>query len=146
MYDNHPNNPISWLPADFSWQLILFLVGAAFIFYLVSLFLRKLLGIEKRNLMSPGYVNERHEKVEFRLGIIAAVLVAAVTIGSGFKSLNPIYAGLFFGLLITMYRAYMEKKYAENPNEYLYTLLEFTIGILLMLSLASFMFPEIPLY
>lgn len=91
-------------------------------------------------------MNEKHEKVEFRLGIIGTVLVAAVTIGSGIESLNPIYAGLVLGLLITLYRAYMEKKYAENPNEYLYTLLEFTIGILLMLSLASYMFPDIPLF
>ena len=146
MYDNHPNNPISWLPSDFSWKLIIFLVVAVIIFFLVNLFLRKLLGIEKRNLLSPGYVNERHEKVEYRLGIIAAVLVAVVTISGDFKSIYPFYATLAAGLLITLYRAYMEKKYSENPKEHLFTLLEFTIAILLVLSLASFMFPDIPLF
>lgn len=146
MYDNHPNNPISWLPSDFSWNLILFLVGSAIIIFLVNMFLRKLLGVEKRALLNPYYVNERHEKVEFRLSIIAAVLVWIVTIESSFKSLNPIYASLILGLLITLYRAYMEKKYGENPNEYRYTLLGFAIGILLVLSLASFMFPDVPLF
>lgn len=146
MYDNHPNNPISWMPADFSWKLILFLVGSAIIFFLVNLFLRKLLGMKKRTLLNPHYVNERHEKVEFRLSIIGAVLVGAVTIGSDFRSLNPVYASLVLGILITLYRAYMEKKYAENPNEYRFTLLEFSIGILLVLSLGSFLFPDMPLY
>ncbi|WP_422124595.1 DUF4181 domain-containing protein [Planococcus sp. X10-3] len=146
MYDNHPNNPLSWLPSDFSWKLILFLVVAAIILFLVNLLLRKLLNVEKRSFLSPGFVNDRHEKVEFRLGIIAAVLVAVVTINSGFRGLYPLYATLAAGLLITLYRAYMEKKYAENPNQYLFTLLDFTIAVVLVLSLGSFLYPDIPLF
>ncbi|HSJ39259.1 MAG TPA: DUF4181 domain-containing protein [Planococcus sp. (in: firmicutes)] len=121
-------------------------MGAAIIIFLVNLFLRKLFDVEKRTFIKPGYVNERHEKVEYRLGIIAAILVGAVTIGSGMKSLNPVYATLAMGFLITLYRAYMEKKYAENQNEHMYTLLEFTLILLLVLSLGRFIFPDMPLF
>lgn len=146
MYDNYPNNSFSWIPSDFGLKFAVFLVGTALIIFLVNLFLQKILDVEKRKFMKPVYVNERHKKVEYRLGIIAGLGAMAVAMGSGMNSLSAVHAPLAAGFLVTVYRAYMEKKYAENPNEHIYTLLEFVLIVLLVVSLGTFLFPEIPLY
>lgn len=146
MYDDYPSNNFSWMPNDFGWKFTMFLVGAALIIFLVNLFLQKILDVEKRKFMKPVYVNERHKKVEYRLGVIAGLGAMAVAMGSGLNSLSAVHAPLAAGFLVTVYRAYMEKRYAENPNEHLYTLLEFTLIVLLILSLGSFLFPDMPLY
>lgn len=146
MYDNYPNNSFSWLPSDFGLKFALFLVGAAIIIFLVNLFLWKTLKVEKRKFMNPVYVNERHKKVEYRLGLIVGVGAIVVSLANGMNSLTALYTPLAAAFTVTMYRAYMEKKYAENPNEHIYTLLEFVLIVLLVVSLGTFLFPEIPLY
>lgn len=147
MFDDHPDYSRSWLPMDFEWKFVLFLLGMAAILFLVNLFLRKVLGVEKRSFFKANYVNARHEKVEFYLNIAGAVgMVAAFIYGYEHGALYPIYASVIVALIVTLYRAYMERKYAENPREYLFTLLEFPLIILFILSLGSFLFPHIPLF
>lgn len=147
MYDDHPDYSRSWLPMDFEWKFVLFLLGMVAILFLVNLFLRKVLGVEKRSLMKASYVNDRHKKFEFYIGIAGAIGVGAAAIyGYGKSGLYPIYATVIVALISTLYRAYMERKYAENPREYIFTLLEFPLIILFILSLGSFLFPEIPLF
>lgn len=147
MYDNHPNNPISWLPMDFDWKFVSFLLGMVAILFLVNLFLRNVLGVEKRSFFKANYVNARHEKVDFYLNIAGTVgMVAAFIYGYEHGALYPIYASVIVALIATLYKAYMEKKYAENPREYVFTLLEFPLIILLIFSFANFMFPDTPLF
>lgn len=117
------------------------------ILFLVNLFLKKVLGVEKRNIFKANYVNARHKKVEFYLDIVGTVgMVAALIYGYEHGALYPIYASVVAALIVTLYKAYMERKYAENPREYIFTLLEFPLIILLILSFAGFMFPDIPLF
>lgn len=147
MYETYKNYAGPLMPENVGLKIMLFFVGMFLILFLVNLFLRKTMGVEKRNFLKANYVNDRHKKVEFYLGIAGAVGVAAAAIyGYGKSGLYPIYASVIFALISTLYRAYMEKKYAENPREFLFTLLEFPIIILLILSLVSFLFPEMPLF
>ncbi|PKH12041.1 MULTISPECIES: DUF4181 domain-containing protein [Planomicrobium] len=147
MFDDHPDYSRTWLPLDFEWKFVLFLLGMVAILFLVNLFLKKVLGVEKRNIFKANYVNARHEKVEFYLNIAGTVgMVAALIYGYEHGALYPIYASVVAALIVTLYKAYMERKYAENPREYIFTLLEFPLIILLILSFAGFMFPDIPLF
>lgn len=147
MFDEHPDYSRTWLPMDFDWKFVLFLLGMFAILYLVNLFLSKVLGVEKRNIFKANYVNARHEKVEFYLNIAGTGgLVAALFYGYEHGALYPIYVSVIVAFVVTIYRAYMERKYAENPKEYIFTLLEFPLIILLILSFAAFLFPEIPLF
>lgn len=146
--DETYNSYIASQTPDYSGlKLILFIGGMFVILFLVNLFLRKVLGIEKRNFLKAHYVNDRHKKVDFYLNMAGIVgVLAAAAYGYGKSGLYPIYATLVVALIVTMYRVYMEKKYAEHPKEYLFTLLEFPLMILFILSLGSFLFPEFPLY
>lgn len=47
---------------DLGVKLILFIGGMFVILFLVNLFLRKVLGIEKRHFLKANYVNDRHKK------------------------------------------------------------------------------------
>ncbi|WP_033540995.1 DUF4181 domain-containing protein [Planococcus sp. CAU13] len=128
-------------------KLIIFIAGMFVILFLVNLILRKLLGVEKRHFLKANYVNDRHKKTEFYLGIAGAVAVAAAAIyGYGRSGLYPVYATAIFALIGTVYRAYMERKHAENSREYLFTLFEFPLVILFTLSLGSFLFPDFSLF
>ena len=144
MYNNYTD---SLQPDNFGLKMLLFIGGMFVILVLVNLFLRKVLGVEKRNIFKAQYVNDRHKKMEFYLSMAGLVLVVAVTIyGYGKSAMYPIYATLACLLIATLYRAYMEKKHAEEPREFLFTLLEYPLMVLLLLSWGSFLFPDIPLY
>lgn len=124
-------------------KLILFIGGMFLILFLVNLFLRKILGVKKRHFLKANYVNDRHKKVEFWLNMAGVAGVAAAAFyGYGRNGLYPVYASIFVAFIAIAYRLYMEKKYAEDPKEYLYTLFEFPIVALLIVSLASFLFPD----
>lgn len=144
MYNSYTDS----LPPDNSGlKMLLFIGGMFVILVLVNLILRKVLGIEKRKIFKAQYVNDRHRKVEFYLSMAGLVLVVAATIyGYGKSAMYPIYATLAGLLIASLYRAYMEKKHAEDPREYLFTLLEFPLIVLLLLSWGGFLFPDIPLY
>lgn len=132
---------------DLGVKLILFIGGMLVILFLVNLFLRKVLGIEKRHFLKANYVNDRHKKVEFRLNLVSAAGVAAAAFyGYGKSGLYPLYAVAIFALIGIFYRIYMEKKYAENPREYLVTLFEFPLVVLFTLSLGSFLFPDFSIF
>ncbi|QHJ69855.1 DUF4181 domain-containing protein [Planococcus halotolerans] len=147
MFDVYREYAGPLMPDDFGLKMILFIGGMVAILFLVNLFLSKVLGVEKRSLMKANHVNDRHKKVEFYIGIAGAIGVGAAAIyGYGKSGLYPIYATVMVALISTLYRAYMERKYAENPREYIFTLLEFPLIILFILSLGSFLFPEIPLF
>ena len=147
MFDIYREYAGPLIPDDFGVKMILFIGGMFAILFLVNLFLRKVIGVEKRNFLKASYVNDRHRKIEIYIGIAGVIGVGAAAIyGYGKTGLYPIYATVIVALISTLYRAYMERKYAENPKEYLFTLLEFPLVILFTLSLGSFLFPEIPLF
>lgn len=147
MFDVYREYAGPLIPDDFGLKMIIFIGGMFAILLLVNLFLRKVLGVEKRSFLKAGYVNDRHKKIEIYIGIAGVIGVGAAAIyGYGKSELYPIYATVIIALISTLYRVYMEKNYAENPREYLFTLLEFPLSILFILSLASFLFPDIPLF
>ncbi|MFD1031636.1 DUF4181 domain-containing protein [Metaplanococcus flavidus] len=147
MFDIYFSFASPLMPESFGWRFTLFIAGSISIIYLVDLFLRKLLGVEKRKLFKSRYVNDRHKKVDFYLRIAGAVfLVAALAYGYENGPLYPIVATIGAALMSALYQAYMEKRYAENPGDHLYTILEFPLTIIPVLILGGTLFPEIPLY
>lgn len=134
-------------PESLGWRFVIFIAGALLLTYLVDLFLRKLLGLEKRSHFKSNYVNDRHKKVAFYLRVGGAIALAPILSFSYDNGL--IYTALGFvavGLVNTLYQAYMEKRYAENPKDALYTVLEFPLTIIPLLMMAAVIFTDIPLY
>lgn len=135
------------IPESLGWRFAIFIVGALLLTYLVDLFLRKLLGLEKRSHFKSNYVNDRHKKSAFYLRVGGAIVLVPVLSFSYNNGLMYSILGIIsVGLVNMLYQAYMEKRYAENPKDALYAVLEFPLTIIPLLMMAGVLFTDIPLY
>lgn len=131
---------------EIGWRIILFLLGVGSSTFLVNLFLRKILGVERKEFFSDTRVNDVHKKWDRVLsGLSAAVVfiisLAAINYGPavGFYIL---LVSVPLGILQLLVRLGFEKKHAENPNDYLYTLLESVTGTIILITFGVSLFPD----
>lgn len=109
--------------------------------------MRRWLGVEKRKAFSHNHVNDKHKKIDWsiRLFFIAMMVIGGfinVTIipREPYLFLQPWFL-LFVLIFITeTVRAVMEKRYAKNPNAYIFTVyqLVFTLILLILLYTTDF--------
>ncbi len=128
------------------WRLVLFLLGTVSSIFLMNGFLRQILGVERRKFFSTEHVNDLHKKwdriVNIGAGIIVFILSMSL-IGYGpVISLYVVVITAVIGALQVLIRAGFEKKYAENPNDYLYTILESLTGTVILITFGVSLFPE----
>lgn len=127
--------PSFWL------KLLLLLTVFVGLITAFNVIMRKWLGVEKPKAFSHNHVNEKHEKIDWSIRIF---FIAMMVIG-GFINVDRIpqepYLLLqpWFLLLVLVFvteivRAVMERKYAKNPNAYIYTISQL-IFILVFLTL-----------
>lgn len=121
-----------------------FLIGSAVVIFLLNMLLRKMLGVGKRKRFSNNYVNEKHQRIDWtiRMVMVFAIVITAIF---AFYSIQiyMIFIFVIFGAIQETVRAVMEKKYAENPNDYLFTLIQFPLAIIVIFTLAYAAFPEV---
>ena len=145
MYENNTSIYNYMFSDNFLWELALFLILTGVAIYLISRGLSKMLGVKRNAFRNIPPVNALHHKVERTFMVLGIVCIIAIYFtfppesGSMYLVLVPIAIGFFS----EMFRAVMEKKYAENPNEYKYTVIHFPVVLGVVLWIGYTIFPEL---
>ncbi|MBC2726078.1 DUF4181 domain-containing protein [Desulfosporosinus sp.] len=125
------------------WQE-LFLLITIVLLSLVSFnaVVRKLLNVEKKNLFSSHYVNEKHKKIDWTIRIIfLVVLLIGHFVNISRDPMDWIWFFepwfLMMGLVpaTEVARAIIEYKYAENRNDYKLTISQLVFIFILFFTL-----------
>ncbi len=130
------------VPPGFWIKITIWFVGIIVSIGIFNMIMRKVLSVERRKFFSYNFVNDFHKKGEWILRIsfvIIYILIAA------FDAINQFffYAVIGFGVSLSGFRAIIEKKYAENPKDYLYTLSELGFAMVVITIISLKMFPEV---
>ncbi|EGA91327.1 hypothetical protein GPDM_00620 [Planococcus donghaensis MPA1U2] len=126
-----------------AYQIFLFALGCGSSIYLMNLFLRKILGVEKKKAKP---INDLHKKWGNRLSIGSAILIFCMSMAV--IKYGPTASLIVFGLTVVMgvaqvlLRAGFEKKHAENSNDYLFTILESVTTVMILLIFGFSLFPD----
>ncbi|MEK4803061.1 DUF4181 domain-containing protein [Oceanobacillus sp. FSL K6-0118] len=132
MYGEEPN---------FLLRFILLLAIVGFILFLFHTIMRNWLKVEKRrgNLFSNNYFNEKHKKIDWTIRIITIVIILFTYVITIMREpMDRTYPWFIIFILIgisEIVRAIMERKYAENPNEYKLTISQVIFTLILFLIL-----------
>lgn len=120
-------------------KLIIAVVLLLSVFYLLDRLLRHYLKLEKVNFFKNNYVNDKHQKIDWTLRFILVFgyLVMAIIMSSGEKTTTTFFFvfvsySLLNAIVLELVRAYMQKKYAENKNEYIPTLIQLSLLIIVV--------------
>lgn len=131
---------------DWVWPLIGFIAVTGLAIMGVNWLWRKILGVERKKFFSreTNFVNDRHEKVDayFRWGGAAISIAALFTFPSHRFTFLPLAALLAVAGMQGAYSVYMEKRHAENPNDYKYSLLQFLTSSIIICTCTITFFPE----
>jgi uncharacterized membrane protein YfcA len=130
------------------WLKLLFLL-TVFSVLMISFnaIMRRWLGVEKRKAFSHNHVNDKHKKIDWSIRFI---FIAIMVIG-GFINVTMIprepylFLQPWFLLFVLIFvtetvRAVMERRYAKNPNAYVFTVFQlvFTLILLILLFTTDF--------
>ena len=114
------------------------------VLFFMNKFLRKWLNVEKKEFFSNNFVNEKHKKIDWtiRITFIVVVLFGFFVNVSEDPSkhiwlLQPHI--LMFGLIIVteLVRIVMEKRYAANKNDYIFTAVQLVVISMFLLAVFS---------
>ncbi|WP_175989467.1 DUF4181 domain-containing protein [Bacillus sp. Marseille-Q1617] len=128
--------PASWL------TFVLILSNITIVLFLYNKGIRKLLKVERKKFWSDHHVNDTHKKIDRIINAVFIMLMVIVIFSSaendpaeGIWLLKPYILPFIFLIVSEAVRACMEKKYAENKNDYLFTIsqLVFTSVLLVVL-------------
>ncbi|PFG12205.1 DUF4181 domain-containing protein [Bacillus sp. es.036] len=110
--------------------------------YYLKKALRKWLKVEKKSMFSYNHVNDTHRKLDWTIRIsFMLLLISGLFINIERIPLEPLWYLqthiIMFGFIIVTetVRAIMEKRYAENKNDYLFTLFQLGVIVVFLLSL-----------
>ncbi|SIT88979.1 DUF4181 domain-containing protein [Edaphobacillus lindanitolerans] len=129
-------------------MIALFILGMLLASAAFTYVIKRWAGVKKGKWFTWDYVNDRHRKLDkwIRITFIVPYLIYLVpAIMTGWNERAPWYLQTwallvaFFGVL-TLFQAFMEKKYSDNPRAYLATLGDgaFIIALLLIVIRSGF--------
>ena len=124
----------------------LILISSIFglVLFFMNKFLRKWLNVEKKEFFSNNFVNEIHKKIDWtiRITFIVVVLFGFFVNVSEDPSkhiwlLQPHI--LMFGLIVVteLVRIVIEKRYAANKNDYIFTTVQLVVISMYLLAVFS---------
>ena len=124
----------------------LILISSIFglVLFFMNKFLRKWLNVEKKEFFSNNFVNQKHKKIDWtiRITFIVVVLFGFFVNVSEDPSkhiwlLQPHI--LMFGLIVVteLVRIVMEKRYAANKNDYIFTAVQLVVISMFLLAVFS---------
>ncbi|WLR58989.1 DUF4181 domain-containing protein [Guptibacillus hwajinpoensis] len=125
-------------------KVIIMMTVAGVALYFINKALRKWLKVEKKQIFSYNHVNEVHKKWDWgiRISFIVLLIISfVVNIYRGFH--DPIWYLqthiLLFVFIIASeaVRVIMEKKYAANKNDYIFTSIQLALILLFLTSMFS---------
>lgn len=134
----------SMVPPSFWMKMTIWVISIIVLNLISSAILRKVLRVEKRKFFSYNFVNEIHKKGEWIIRISFIIIYTSIAVYSLVNPFKPflIYAAIAFGILLSGYRAIIEKKYAENPKDYIFTLSETGFAFMIIFVMTLLVFPE----
>lgn len=128
--------------SSFWLKLILLLVIIGLLIFSFSAIMRKVLKVEKKKPFSHNHLNALHKKIDWTIRIIFIVaMIVGYIINISRQPLNSIlffepYFLLFMLIFLTeVVRAVIERKYADNRNAYILTIVELAFITILWLSI-----------
>ncbi|TMU85052.1 DUF4181 domain-containing protein [Bacillus sp. BHET2] len=126
---------------DFWLKLMLLLIGFSTITFLFNRVMRKWLKVEKKKWFSYNHLNDTHMKMDWTLRIsfvIVLVIGFFINVTRGPSEsiwfLETPFLVIVFVIISETVRAIMEKKYAENKNDYLFTISQLVFLSIVFLS------------
>ena len=129
---------------NFFTSLILILSIFGLVLFIMNKFLRKWLNVEKKEFFSNQFVNKKHKKIDWTIRI---TFIVVMLVGFFFNvSENPSkhiwflqpYILLFGLIFVTeLVRIVMEKRYAANKNDYIFTSVQLVVISLFIIALFS---------
>ena len=145
MYENNTSIYNYMFSDNFLWEIALFFLLTGVAIYLVSRGLSNLLGVKRNAFRNATPVNGLHQKVErtFQASGIVCIIVIYFTFPPESGTMYMMLSAIAIGFFSEMFRAVMEKKYAENPNEYKYTVIHFPVVLGVVLWIGYTIFPEL---
>ena len=132
----------------------MFLIKLAFLVLIVfgvnvvvKLILRKVLKLEKekKEFFSYNYFNDSHRKIDWGIRITAVITIIATNIMVVFENYPNYFLliPIFFIGLEFLVKVFFERKYSQNPKQYILTLSE---GVLMFLTIAIFILLNLNLF
>ncbi|WP_416144095.1 DUF4181 domain-containing protein [Planococcus koreensis] len=127
------------------WLKLLFLIAVlSLAIFLFNALMRKLLNVERPKAFSHNHVNDAHKKIDWSIRIlfIFLMLIGGFINASRFEEEPYLFLQPYFLLFVLIFitetiRAVMERKYAKNPNAYLYTVSQLVFAMLLVIVVFS---------
>ncbi|WP_394119888.1 DUF4181 domain-containing protein [Planococcus donghaensis] len=127
------------------WLDLLFVLVPFFILtFLFNGIMKRWLKVERPKMFSHNHVNDKHKKIDW---IFRGVFIALMILGGAVNInrlpeepilfLEPWVLLLTLVIIAEIIRAIMEKRHAENPNAYIYTLSQLIFIVILLISLFS---------
>ena len=125
-------------------SLILISTIFGLVLFFMNKFLRKWLNVEKKEFFSNNFVNQKHKKIDWTIRITFIVVVLFgffVNVNENPSKhiwlLQPHI--LMFGLIVVteLVRIVMEKRYAANKNDYIFTTVQLVVITMFLLAVFS---------
>ncbi|MFS0783090.1 DUF4181 domain-containing protein [Bacillus sp. 1P06AnD] len=122
-------------------NLILILSIFGLFLFFINKALRKWLNVEKKKLFSYGHVNDKHKKIDWTIRIIFIVLLCIGFFTNVERA--PLEHIWFLETHILLFvfifasetaRIIMEKRYAENRNDYIFSAIQLVVVLVFILS------------
>lgn len=125
--------------SDFWWRFLIVIVSLIVILTLFNILMRKIFKVEKKAWFSYNHVNEKHKKTDWAIRISFMVImltyiiiIQTVSEPHPILFLQPAYLIFLYLIVSESVRAAMEKKYAENKNDYKFTISQLLMCIVLL--------------
>lgn len=123
-------------------KLVLLLTVFLVLMALFNAIMRRWLGVEKPKAFSHNHVNDRHRRIDWSIRIffialmILGYFVNVTRLPQEPYLLLETWFLLFVLLFVTeIIRAVMERRYAKNPNAYIYTISQLALILVFLILL-----------
>ncbi|MEK5069172.1 DUF4181 domain-containing protein [Sporosarcina sp. FSL K6-1508] len=128
--------------SSFWLNFFLFLLLIGLLMFLFNAIVRKILKVKKKKAFSYNHLNEQHKKIDWtiRIVFVVAIIVGGIINASRLPLIPILFLEPYFLLFIVIFlteivTAFMEWKYAENRNAYIFTVLQLIFMAILLLSI-----------
>ena len=127
------------------WQKLVFLIVILSLsFFIFNLIMSRWLKVEKRKLFSHNHVNDKHKKIDWTIRIIFIIFMI---LGSFINATRDYTERIWFlerwcfllglTILAEAIRAFMERRYADKKNAYIFTLSQLLFGMIVVISILT---------
>lgn len=131
------------------WRVILFIMGVGASTFLVNTLLRQIFGVERKPLFSKSEEYEGQKKWDRILSGVSAAAAFSVPLllfEYGAASFYVLLISVVIGMAQLVVQAAFQKKHAENPYEYMYTLMQSLTTTIIIVTFGLSLFPDFLTY